>query len=47
LPLSLGSGAVDLTSLLLDWQRLQLASDHAVVSDGGERPMRRIVALAG
>jgi len=45
--LGLGSRALDLTSLLFDWQRLRLASEHAVVSDGGERLVRRIVAIAG
>jgi hypothetical protein len=38
---------VDLTSLLFGWHRLRLASEHAVVSDGGERPIRRIVEVAG
>jgi hypothetical protein len=45
--LGLGSRAADLTSLLFEWQRLQLADEAAVASDGGERLVRRIVEIAG
>jgi hypothetical protein len=41
--LGTGSPALDLTSLLFDWQRLRLGSEGAVVSDGGERLVRRIM----
>jgi aminoglycoside phosphotransferase (APT) family kinase protein len=42
-----GSRALDLTSLLFDWQRLQLAHESALAPDGGERLVRRIVRVAG
>jgi len=45
--LGLGSRAVDLTSLLFDWQRLRLADEDAAASGGGERLVRRIVEIAG
>lgn len=42
-----GSRALDLTSLLFDWQRLRLAYDTGLATDGGERLVRRIVEIAG
>jgi hypothetical protein len=43
-----GSHALDLTSRLFEWQRLRLASEHAVVvSEGGERLVVRIVDMVG
>jgi aminoglycoside phosphotransferase (APT) family kinase protein len=42
----LGSRALDLTSLLLDWRRLRLAREGPAVSDWGERLVRRIAAIA-
>jgi hypothetical protein len=45
--LGVGSRALDLTSLLFDWQRLRLADETSVPPDGGERLRRRIGELAG
>jgi Ser/Thr protein kinase RdoA (MazF antagonist) len=45
--IGVGSRALDLTSLLFDWQRLQLADESALAPDGGERLVRRIVRIAG
>lgn len=42
-----GSRALDLTSLLFDWQRLRLADERRVAADGGERLVERIVEIAG
>jgi hypothetical protein len=42
-----GSRALDLTSLLFDWQRLRLGDETGVAADGGERLVRRIVEIAG
>jgi len=42
-----GSRALDLTSLLFDWQRLRLAGESGSVAEGGERLVRRIVEIAG
>jgi Phosphotransferase enzyme family len=41
-----GSRALDLTSLLFDWQRLQFAHESALAPDGGERLVCRIVRVA-
>jgi Ser/Thr protein kinase RdoA (MazF antagonist) len=45
--LGVGSRALDLTSLLFDWQRLRLADESIVTADGGERLRGRIVEIAG
>jgi Phosphotransferase enzyme family len=45
--IGLGSRALDLTSLLFDWQRPQFADESALAPDGGERLVRRIVRIAG
>lgn len=45
--MGLGSRAVDLTGLLFDWQRLQLADEPGLVSSGDERLTRRIVEMVG
>ena len=42
-----GSRALDLTSLLFDWQRLWLADANNVTADGGARLVERIVEIAG
>ncbi|HEX6675156.1 MAG TPA: aminoglycoside phosphotransferase family protein [Actinomycetes bacterium] len=43
----LGSRATDLAGLLFGWHRLRLAGGPALAPDGGERLVRRIVAVAG
>jgi Ser/Thr protein kinase RdoA (MazF antagonist) len=45
--LGVGSRALDLTSLLFEWQRLRLADETAVTADGGRRLTGRIVEIAG
>jgi Ser/Thr protein kinase RdoA (MazF antagonist) len=45
--IGVGSRALDLTSLLFDWRRLQLADEFALAPDGAERLVRRIVRVAG
>ena len=45
--LGVGSRALDLASLLFDWQRLRLASPASAAPDGGERLGNRIVEIAG
>jgi streptomycin 6-kinase len=45
--LGIGSRALDLTSLLFDWQRLRLADSSSVTEDGGQRLTARIVEIAG
>jgi aminoglycoside phosphotransferase (APT) family kinase protein len=45
--LGVGSRALDLTSLLFDWQRLRLADEDSVTADGGARLVRRVVEIAG
>jgi Ser/Thr protein kinase RdoA (MazF antagonist) len=45
--LGVGSRALDLASLLFDWQRLRLADQRSVPADGGERLTGRIVEIAG
>jgi aminoglycoside phosphotransferase (APT) family kinase protein len=45
--LGTGSRALDLTSLLFDWQRLRLADSSSVSENGGPRLAVRIVEIAG
>jgi len=45
--LGVGSRALDLASLLFDWQRLRLASPASAAPGGGERVRDRIVEIAG
>jgi len=45
--LGIGSRALDLTSLLFDWQRLRLAHSSSVTDEGGRRLTARIVEIAG
>jgi aminoglycoside phosphotransferase (APT) family kinase protein len=45
--LGVGSRALDLTSLLFDWQRVRLAHESIVTEDGGDRLRGRIVEIAG
>ncbi len=45
--IGVGSRALDLTSLLFDWQRLLLANETGLAADGDERLLRRIVEIAG
>jgi hypothetical protein len=45
--LGTGSRALDLTSLLFDWQRLRLVNPSSVTEQGGRRLTARIVEIAG
>jgi Ser/Thr protein kinase RdoA (MazF antagonist) len=45
--IGVGSRALDLTSLLFDWQRLRLADEDSVTADGADRLVRRVVEIAG
>jgi aminoglycoside phosphotransferase (APT) family kinase protein len=45
--LGVGSSALDLTSVLFDWQRLRLPHESSVTADGGERLRGRIIEIAG
>jgi len=42
-----GSRALDLASVLFDWQRLRLAAPAAAAPNGGQRVRRQIVEIAG